>query len=372
MADECLFIKKTDKGLIIIGVFVDDIICLSGKDNKLALEGVIDSLKAAWPMNDMGEVRKVLGMEIVRDRENKTILVKQEKYIEKLLKTYGLQDCKPVDTPAVPEKKGYSTSSGMESDGEEESISTDGSLSIGKYGKYVGALLYVAITSHPEIQHAVMLLSKKLQSPDNSDLAKVKRVMRYLQGVKQLGLYYHKGMDDGIPKLVGYSDSDWAGDIETRRSTSGNALLLGNCVVSWMAKLQPIVAQSSTEAEYIASNEAGKEIVWLRRLLDELGYPQQDPTELLLDNTTAMNMVKGEGQSNKRKHIAVKYFWIREQMANGSINVEWIDTHNQLADIFTKSLEATQFGYLHQLITGSCAMTIPDHPRAVDNLIGDF
>jgi hypothetical protein len=174
-------------------------------------------------------------------------------------------------------------------------------------------------------------------------------------------------MEDKEPTLIGCSDSDWAGDEGNRRSTSGNAMLIGNCVVSWMAKQQPIVAQSSTEAEYIAANEAGKEVVWLRMLLSELGYSQANPTELLLDNQTAMLMVKGDGQYNKRKHIAVKYFWIREQVTNGSIDVQWVDTANQLADIFTKSLESTQFGYLSSMVTGSTHMTFPGHPRIMGN-----
>jgi hypothetical protein len=103
--------------------------------------------------------------------------------------------------------------------------------------------------------------------------------------------------------------------------------------------------------------------VWLRMLLEELNHKQQYPTELLLDNQTAILMVKGDGQYNKRKHIAVKYFWIREQVANQSIDVQWVDTVNQLADIFTKSLEATAFGYLAAIITGINAMDVKYHPK---------
>ena len=366
MADECLFTKQTVNGLIIIAVFVDDILCLSSKADKVELEGVINSLKLAWPINDLGDAAKVLGMEIIRDRTNKTLLVKQEAYIDKLLKMYGMEDCRPVDTPAVIDRGDSNPL--VESEMDMDTTITDsdvGQLIVTNYGKYVGALLYIAITSHPEIQHAVMMLSKKLQSAEQSDLVKVKRVLRYLKGVKHLGLYYYRGADEGLPRLTAFSDSDWAGDVGNRRSTSGNALLIGNCVVSWMAKQQPIVAQSSTEAEYIAANEAGREIVWLRLLLDELGYTQLDPTELLLDNQTAMLMVKGDGQYNKRKHIAVKYFWIREQVTNKSIDVQWVDTHNQLADIFTKSLESTQFNYISGMVTGVNSMTTIGVPRVV-------
>jgi hypothetical protein len=327
VADECLFMKKTTNGWIIVGVFVDDILLFSNPLDKLELEGVVKSLADKWPINDLGAAQRVLGMDLVRDRVKRTLLVKQESYIIKMLKAYGMEDCKPVDTPAVSEKKmdyqymktENTADQDLDNSEKENSI---GQLSMDNYGKYVGALLYVAITSHPEIQHAVMLLSKKLQSPEESDLIRVKRVMRFLQGVKHLGLFYHKDESFDEPTLFGYSDSDWAGDVITRRSTSGNVMMLGGSTVSWMAKLQPIVAQSSTEAEYIAANEAGKEIVWLRMLLNELQVKQSNPTKLLLDNTTAMQMVNGDGQYNKRKHIAVKYHWIREQVSNKEIDVD--------------------------------------------------
>jgi hypothetical protein len=370
IADECLFMKETTNGWIIVGVFVDDILLFSNPLDSVVLEGVITSLASQWPINDLGAAQRVLGMDLVRDRNNRTLLIKQESYIIKLLKAYGMQDCRSVDTPAISDKKMEQYQTKLEDtmdheteiEKEENSI---GQLSLDKYGKYVGALLYIAITSHPEIQHAVMLLSKKLQSAETSDLLRVKRVMRYLQGVKHLGLFYHKGDSYDNPTLFGYSDSDWAGDVITRRSTSGNVIMIGGCTVSWMAKQQPIVAQSSTEAEYIAANEAGKEIIWLRMLMNELHVKQANPTKLLLDNTTAMLMVNGDGQYNKRKHIAVKYHWIREQVTNKQIDVEWVDTHNQLADLFTKSLETTLFGYLSTMVTGTGNMEHNLLPAAV-------
>lgn len=373
MSDECLFVKKTNNGLIIIGVFVDDIICLSQKEDKAELEEIIKQLKASWPINDLGDAQKVLGMEIVRDRVNRTLLVKQESYIEKMLTQYGMEHCIAVDNPATTFKHNETDGTSMEVDtttannnfqnDENKSVT----LKVEKFGQYVGALLYVAITSHPEIQHAVMVLSKKLQAPDTTDLNRVKRIFRYLKGVKHLGLFYHRGQDDSYPTLLALSDSDWAGDVGNRRSISGNAMMLGNCVVSWMAKQQPIVAQSSTEAEYIAANEAGREVVWLRMLMDEIGYKQDKPTDLLLDNQVAMLMVKGDAKYNRRKHIAVKYFWIREQITNNAIDVKWIDTKNQLADIFTKTLESTQFGYLCSMITGINQMTTTYVPRPTGN-----
>ena len=240
-------------------------------------------------------------------------------------------------------------------------------LSVADFGKYVGALLYIAITTHPEIQHAVMMLTKKLQQPEQSDLVKVKRVFRYLQGVKNSGLFYFKSATDDGPTISAYSDSDWAGDEKSRRSTSGNAIMMSNCVVSWLAKQQPIVAQSSTEAEYIAANEAAREVVWLRSLLDEIGYNQSIPTDLYVDNKVALQMINGDGQFNRRKHIAVKYFWIREQATNGSICVKWVDTTQQMADIFTKTLEQVKFNYFSQLITGTVSMPVSGFPRAAGN-----
>ena len=260
-SDPCLFTRNNESGCVIVAVFVDDIVGASTKANKHVLEGVIDQLKKTWPINDMGEVKHILGMEVTRYRDVRVLRISQQPYIKKLLKHVGLEAILGKKTPEVDKstleeqfatkqfnEQGRtaasaattSTSAAMSMDDEEPYVDTDGpKLQLQHYGMYVGSLLYVACMTHPELQHSVMMLSKKLQKPDEQDLFAVKRVFAYLNTVKETGLCYSAVWNtvDGIEVdephvcLAAFSDADWANDTGNRRSISGVAIMLGNAVV---------------------------------------------------------------------------------------------------------------------------------------------
>jgi hypothetical protein len=181
---------------------------------------------------------------------------------------------------------------------------------------------------------------------------KLKRIFRYLRHTKGTGLLYSAHAQPTL-ELIAYSDADWASDVSTSSSTTGVVLKLAGAAISWICKRQPVVALSSTEAEYYAASEAAREIVWMRSLLAHIGIPKTKPVPLFIDNRTAIDMAKGLGtQSQARKHIRVRYHYIREQVAAGRIQPVWTSTDSQEADIFTKPLTKKAFVNLRNLLTG--------------------
>ena len=168
----------------------------------------------------------------------------------------------------------------------------------------------------------------------------VKRIFRYIKGTLKRGLCYTTG--DNF-ELHGYSDADWAGDLESRKSTSGYIFRLGNCTISWRSKKQPIVALSSTEAEYVALCSASQEAIWLRNLVKNIGFPCKGPTTIHEDNQGAIALSKNPKDHPRTKHIAVKYHFIREQLQNDTIDLKYCPTGEMLADIFTKGLPRITF-----------------------------
>ena len=151
-------------------------------------------------------------------------------------------------------------------------------------------------------------------------------------------------------RLKGYTDSDWAGSLDDRKSTSGYIFCLGTKVTSWSSKKQKVVALSTAEAEYISSTAAACEALWLRRLLQDLQDKQEDATTLFCDNMSAIAMSKNPVFHARSKHIELKYHFIRELVENEDINLEFCKTGEQLADVFTKPLPAEKFIFFRDML----------------------
>ena len=214
-ADPCVFIRKADT-LTIIAIHVDDLMILA--ENILEMRRLKGSLKVQFKMKDMGELHYYVGVCIVQDKERKQVYLHQGQYIEKVLKKFGQTEAKPVSTPAdlnIQLQK---------EDGVSRPVDTV------TYQSIVGSLLYAAITTRPDIAQAVGVVSKFCANPTQSHLTAAKRILRYLKGTAYLGLSYKKCADGN---LIGYSDADWAGDVDDRHSTSGNVFLLAKGAVTW-------------------------------------------------------------------------------------------------------------------------------------------
>jgi hypothetical protein len=149
---------------------------------------------------------------------------------------------------------------------------------------------------------------------------------------------------------MGFTDSDWANCLDTRRSVGGYGFTLGSGLISWNARKQKTVATSSCEAEYTAAFEASKEVIWLRALLKGINFTAPSATIILCDNNAAINLSEDPSLHQRVKHIDIKYHFLRERVNSNEISMAYINTNNNLADIFTKALEHRRFARLRGLL----------------------
>ena len=252
----------------------------------------------------------------------------QASYLQDVLVRFGMEDCKPVSTPMEAGKVFTSLSD------DEETID------IKKYQAAIGSLNYAAVATRPDISTAVGKLSQFMRNPGSDHWSGVKRILRYIKGTMNYGLTF-TASDDFT--LHGYSDSDWAGCTESRKSTSGYAFFIGSCIVSWASKKQSIVALSSTEAEYVALCSAAQETVWLRNLLADIGFQQNAPTCVKEDNQGAMCLAKNPKDHNRTKHIDIKFHYTRQLITSKELRLEYVPTGKMVADTMTKGLPKPKF-----------------------------
>ena len=336
-ADSCLYVKsiKKDDGrisFVILGVYVDDIVPVSNDTEMLNNEK--ESLCRRFDMDDRGEVHYLLGMLIKRDRAAKTLSISQRSYTEKILKRFGMEASKPVGTPLEPGKKFQKFTE------DDERFDTQ------TYQQAIGCLTYLSVISRPDIAAAVGTLSQYMSEPSKEHWMGVKRILRYLKKTLNFGLKYSAGKME----LIGYSDSDWAGDIDTRRSTSGYVFQVGNGTISWSSRKQATVAKSSTEAEYVALSMAAQEAIWLNRLMSDLGQNMDDPIVIFEDNQGAIELAKNPKYHNRTKHIDICHHFIRERVMSNEIKVMYCNTKCMIADIMTKALPKPSFEKLRSLL----------------------
>jgi len=203
----------------------------------------------------------------------------------------------------------------------------------------VGSLMFAAIVSRPDIMYAVSRISRFLNNPGKKHWIAAKRILRYLKGTINTGIIY-KGSNC---ELKVYTDADFANDKDNRKSISGYISILANAPITWSSKQQSCVARSTAEAEYVSASNAVQEIVWLRLLLSELLRKQQPTTKLLIDNQSAIKLMKNTEHHKLTKHIDVKYHYIRDCIENNILVPEYVPSKEQLADFLTKPLAKHKF-----------------------------
>lgn len=281
-------------------------------------------------MKDLGEVRNILGLRVQRDRSTRTLWIDQTHYIEETLKALQYEACKGVSTPA----DGYDNL---------QVVTTDEELfnNMRLYQEALGRLNWLVRGTRPDIAFVVHKLSQHCQSPSLRHWNGVKRVLRYLQHTKAMRLRYGSNSNDVQRELLGYTDSDYAGDSTDRKSTIGYAYLLHGGAITWSTRKQQSVATSTTEAEYMGLCNAAKEAVWLRNLLMSLGLKKyvaqtNESTRIYGDNQGSLKLVANPEMHSGSKHIDVQYHYVRELAQQGLIEVEYIPTADMAADILTK------------------------------------
>jgi hypothetical protein len=242
----------------------------------------------------------------------------QTKYIQDILKKCGMKNDKPIKTP-------------METNGHLD-------LCASRPNIMLGSLLYLC-ASRPNIMLSICMCARFQANPKEVHLRNVKRIMRYLVYTLKFGLWYPKG---STFDLIGYSDADYAGCKIDRKSASGTCQFLGRSVVSWASKKQNSVALSTAEAEYIVAGHCCAQLLWMRQTLRDYGY-KLSKVPLLCDKESAIRMADNPVEHSRTKHIDIRYHFLRDHQQKGDIEIAYVSTHNQLADIFTKPLDEKTF-----------------------------
>ena len=289
-------------------------------------------LSERFEMEDQGEVHYCLGMCIKRNRDEGVLSIDQSAFLKSILKKFDMEECKPVATPLEP-----GTRFEKLNDDEE-------TVNLREYQSAIGCLIYASIGTRPDLSSAVGVLSQHMSRPGKQHWIGVKRVLRYIKGTLNYGLIYKSTDSKGMMSdCCGYADADWAGDIETRKSTSGYVFQIGSSTVSWSSKRQSTVALSSTEAEYIALAHATQEAIWLRTLFHSMGFAQQKPMKIFEDNQGTIALAKNPKHHSRTKHIDIKYHYTRDAITEKKIRLEYCPTNEMVADILTKAVPKHQF-----------------------------
>lgn len=319
-SDSCVFSSHIKNERVLLILYVDDGLIFASNNDTLDI--VIKSLKTAFDIKVLN-LNCYVGLEI--RKTEKSIHLSQTNYIEQIIKRFNMSDASACSTPVDCNIVMKS------SDGEEkESVSFP-------YREAVGSLLFLALVSRPDISYAVNLVCRYVNNPNSNHVKAVKQIIKYLIGTRHFGIEY-KGNAD----LVGYSDSDYASDVESRKSTTGYLFSMNNGPITWASRKQQTIALSTMEAEFMATCDATKELIWLKQFLYELGE-HQNPVKLYVDNQAAIRLICNPVYHQRSKHIDVRYKFIREKVEQGTLIVEYIESSNQLADFLTKALSCQKF-----------------------------
>lgn len=280
-----LYLKQQGNGeFLLVCLYVDDIIYLGSS------QSLIDDFKSCmmrtFEMTDLGLLKYFLGLEVLQSKEG--IFVCQKKYAVDMLKRFNMANCETSATPMNINEKLQCE------DGTEKANPS-------VFRSMVGGLNYLTHT-RPDISFSVSAVSRFLHSPTKQHLGAAKRILRYVAGTVNYGIWYSRVKEF---RLVGFTDSDWAGCLDDRRSTSGNVFSFGSGAITWSSKKQDTVALSSSEAEYTAANAAARQALWLRKLLVDFCLEQKNATKLFCGNRSAIAMAKNPVFHGRTKHIDV-------------------------------------------------------------------
>jgi len=322
--DTTLFKKTLEKYILIVQIYVDDIIF--GSTNASLCKEFSKLMQDEFEMSMMGELKFFLGIQINQCKDG--VYVHQSKYTKELLKKFKLEDCKEMNTPMHPTCTLSKEYQGSKVDQKQ-------------YRGMIGSLLYLT-ASRPDILFSVCLCARSQSDPREPHLTDVKRIFRYLKGTTNLGLLYKKSSDY---KLVGFCDADYAGDRIERKSTSGNCQFLGENLISWASKRQATIALSTAEAEYISAASCCTQLLSMKHQLEDYQITE-NCIPIYCDNTAAICLSKNPILHSRAKHIEIKHHFIRDYVQKGVLDIQFIDTDHQWADIFNKPLTVERFNFI--------------------------
>jgi hypothetical protein len=337
--DSCVFVLYNKDGRFdaIIGCWVDDTVI--GARNADIMRSIKVDMRKNFDITDGGPLSFFVGIKIERDLANRVVHLSQRALAEELLKRFDMTACSSKDTPCDPSVK-------LSKDQTPTTTADIEAMRHVPYREAVGGLLYLVVATRPDLAYAVSEVSRYMCNPGEKHWNAVKRILAYLKGTLDLGISFNASTivikEDGhnrltlVTPLEVYSDADFAGNVDTRRSTSGFHYFAFGGPIAWRSKLQAIVTLSTMESEYIAMCLAAQENAGIRQLLRDIGFILARPTILHEDNQPAIDLSKANMHSSRAKHIDIKYHYVREQSLCGNIVITACDTKAMVADIHTK------------------------------------
>jgi Reverse transcriptase (RNA-dependent DNA polymerase) len=327
-ADECIYIRTSKSGMEAISVYVDDLgLFASSKEGMSRIKG---ELNERFAMTDLGEMKKILGLRVERNCEEGTLKILQGLYIDIVLARFHMQDANPVSTPLSKTVKLTPTN---------EAAHTRNDI---PYATAIGSLMYTALGMRPDLAFTVQHLSQFTTSYGQEHWTAIKHALRYLKGTRDCGIIFKRGAGLDLELFV---DSDYANHADAI-SISGYVAMIGGGCIAWSSKKQRTIALSTTEAEYIALTEGAKQLVWLRRFLQDLSFEQSKSTSIRSDNLSAITISHDATYHARTKHINVTYHFICEKVASNEATLTYIQSKENPVDLMTKGLELNQHRYL--------------------------
>lgn len=327
VSDTCSFIKGSDlNSYIFILIYVDDIII--GSRNQSMIQSTKETIAKRFDIEDLGRLNYYLGINF--SWESSSIFMSQKTYIEKLTKKHHVEHEHTTTTP-LPITFKYDPL-------ELERMNAKQKLYVSKFPvrEIIGAVSYVALCTRPDVAFAISYLARYQENPTLTLCKAIKHLLKYLNTTKQ----YRLRFNGNINSLVGFCDADWAADPTNRKSTTGYIFYLASSPISWQSRLQPTVALSTVESEYMALTSAAQEAIWIRSILKEWGLKMLMPTTIWCDNQGAIQLTYNPTHHKRTKHIEVKFHFIREQVKSNQLIIDHIPTERMLADVLTKNFTA--------------------------------
>jgi hypothetical protein len=313
---------------LIVPVFVDNITLASKSKPKIQMLKVL--LAEHFKLCNLGTLKQLLGVKIFRNCTKGELGLTQRGYVRDILACFGLSDCRPVSTPLDPGTR-LDASLTPSMPAEVAFMCTVDYISV------VGALIYLAIVTRPDIAYAVGVLCRFMANPGPEHWKAAKHLLCYIASTIDFCLLYK--LDPIVPNLFcTFSNADLASNLDTGHSTTGYVVKMGTSTVWWSSKLQSIVALSTTEAEFVAAVSAGQGSIWMSQFLAELGYNTSGTALLLMDNQLAIQVVRNPEHHGRMKHLDLCYFWLCNKVVKGHLAPHYIPTAEMAANILTKAL----------------------------------
>lgn len=328
-SDDCLYILKQGLNRCYLVCHVDDMIIAATQ--KSIIKQVFDKLTNKFTMKDLGDVSHFLGVEINKTAEGH-FMINQRKYIEKIGEVFQVDKAKPQKFPIDPNFYNLDRGSPLTTNNE--------------YRKIIGKLLYLSTNTRPDISASVCILAQRVEKPHETDLFEALRIVKYLNGTKQFQLYLS---DPNRPKgIIAYSDSNWGEDKIDGKSNSGSICFINGGPITWRCKKQTNVAISTCEAEYYAATETAKEVLWLRKLMEDFEIQQDKTIPILVDNQSCISLIETGDFKQRTKYIGVKYHFLRDHVQKGNFILQYVPTEINTADMLTKPLNSTKIAFMRE------------------------